>query len=181
MAEWACVQTKPQEEQKALNWIKATGHTAYLPMAREPWRPAVVRPLFNRYLFLQISERWWAVLSLPGVSGMLMTGQQPAVLRLTQRTRRGKLVITSGEEVIAHIKSQEGPDGIITLPRKANIINGEPFERGQVLRVRDHWHVLHGQDLRFAGMRSSQRVQVMLRWFGHEQIVDLDIRLVSSR
>jgi hypothetical protein len=48
------------------------------------------------------------------------------------------------------------------------------------LRVKDLWHVLHGRDLTFQGMRGIDRVRVMLAWFGQAQFVDLDVHLVQA-
>ncbi len=181
LREWACVQTKPQEESKACLWIRNDEHECYCPMARDPYRPQFVRPLFNRYIFVVIDERWRDVLLLPGVHQMLMTGEHPSVLRIVYRQgRKRRLHVISGSEVISHIKSQEGRDGVILLPRQTPLLRGEPFERGQVLHVKDRWHALSGRDLLFAGMKGRDRVQVMLSWFGTERVIDIDLRLVSA-
>jgi hypothetical protein len=144
-----------------------------------------VRPLFPRYLFVELTDRWPELESLPGVSHLLRDGDKPAALRvlIPGRKRRDRpptpTRVISGDEVIARIKSMAGPDGIIVPPRESRYMR-EPFERGQILRVRDVWHVLHGRDLTFAGMRSSARVLVMLSWFGANQTVHIDQRLVQA-
>jgi Transcription termination factor nusG len=183
MCDWTCVQTKPGEEVKAQRWIKDREHEVYLPLVRE--RRGVIRPLFPRYLFVVLTDRWPELESLPGVSHLLRDGDKPAALRvlIPGRKRRDRpptpTRVISGDEVIARIKSMAGPDGIIVPPRESRYMR-EPFERGQILRVRDVWHVLHGRDLTFVGMRSSARVLVMLSWFGANQTVHIDQRLVQA-
>lgn len=181
--DWTCLQTKPAEESKAKRWIEDRRHEVYLPMVRE--QRGAVRPLFPRYLFVVLNDRWPELESLPGVSHLLRDGEKPAMLRVVipGRQRRGKPPtpsrVVTGAEVIERIKAMAGPDGIIVPPREARYMR-EPFERGTVLRVKDIWHVLHGRDLTFVGMRSSARVLVMLSWFGANQIVHIDQRLVQA-
>jgi Transcription termination factor nusG len=183
MLEWTCLQSKPAEETKAKRWIEDRGHEVYLPLVRE--RRGAIRPLFPRYLFVVLDERWPELESLPGVAHVLRDGERPARLRLVipGRKRRNKPALPSrvinGDDVIMRIKSMAGPDGIIVPPRESRYVR-EPFERGQILRVRDIWHVLHGRDLTFVGMRSSARVLVMLSWFGANQTVHLEQSLIEA-
>ena len=181
--EWACLQTKPAEEHKAKRWIENRDFQVYLPLVRE--RRGMLRPLFPRYLFVELNDRWPQLESLPGVSHLLRDGEKPALLRIVipGRQRRNKPPLPSrvvtGNDVIERIKAMAGPDGVIVPPREARYMR-EPFERGQTLRVRDIWHVLHGRDLTFVGMRSSARVLVMLSWFGANQTLHIDRRLVEA-
>jgi hypothetical protein len=160
------------KSRKPRTWIENAGHEVYLPLCRDHRR---LQPLFKRYLFVRIDQQWHDIMTLPGVSQVLMAGERPAILRLTMRERRKRKPrptrIITGDEVIEAIKQQAGPDGVIELNRPADARwVREPFDRGQILRVRDVWHVLHGRDLTFQGMRAQDRVRVMLTWFGQSSI-----------
>ena len=181
IGDWGCVCTKPQEEVKARTWIASKGIETYLPLVRER---GTIKPLFPRYLFSRICETWRVMLSLPGVSAVLMNGEEPATLRVYDRRqqRRRKPATTriiTGDAVIERIRHMESPDGFVQLPASSRFFK-EPFDRGQVLRVKDVWHVLHGRDLLFQGMRATDRVQVMLTWFGRKQVLDLQSSLVEA-
>jgi hypothetical protein len=108
MADWTCVQTKPAEELKAKRWIQDRRHEVYLPLVRE--RRGAIRPLFPRYLFVVLDERWPELESLPGVSHLLRDGDKPAALRLVLpgRKRRDRpplpTRVISGDAVIERIK-----------------------------------------------------------------------------
>lgn len=179
MADWACVRSKPGEHYRARSWLQYHDHEVYLPLVREHAR---VRPLFGPYLFVLLTEQWGGISTLPGVAGLLMDGEHPARLHMSVvKRRRGQIAhkTLDGDQVIARLRQQEGPDGVIMPPREERYAK-EPYDRGQIVRVRDPWHPLHGHDLTFVGMRSSDRVLVMLSWFGRSQPVHLDSRLVQA-
>ena len=68
---WYVVHTKPQREAVAYGNIVAQDFTAFLPLGKEPGKPA--RPLFPRYLFVEIArnQNWWPIMSTRGVSTIL--------------------------------------------------------------------------------------------------------------
>lgn len=151
MTFWACLQTKPQCERRAEDWIKRAGFTTMLPMLRERDR---IGPLFPRYLFVQIIDCWYDLRWLPGVSKILL----------------------NIEGVPAHVPEQE-IEGLEKLMREG-VVDLPPAPQwyvGQELEMRDLNHMLAGKTLIFQGMRSKDRVKVLLHWLGSDRVVDLPI------
>lgn len=183
---WGCVQTKPGEHYKARSWIDHSGIETYLPLVRERIGTKLhLRPLFGCYLFVRMGPRWRKLLSTPGVAGVLMSGDEPAKLRVTQikpatRKRPERRRVLDGESVVNRLRKMEDEGGAVVLPATPRYMR-EPYERGQILRVRQLDHVLHGRDLIFAGMRDSDRVTVLLAWFGQDRLLHLDARLVVAK
>jgi len=83
--QWFCAQTHPSAERWALNNLRQSGYTAYLPMCTVLARDRVIRslmreritPLFAGYLFLQLGqgEPWTPVYHSPGIARLLGSGR----------------------------------------------------------------------------------------------------------
>ena len=72
-AVWYVVMSKPQREATAFSNIVAQDFTAFLPLGKEPGKPA--RPLFPSYLFVEIArnQNWWPIMNTRGVNKILST------------------------------------------------------------------------------------------------------------
>jgi transcriptional antiterminator RfaH len=85
MMDWYAVHTKPTREEAALGHLMRQGYATYLPRCRRIVRHArrrqiVLRPLFQRYLFVGIDRArmaWRPVLSTFGVAGVVCGGGEP--------------------------------------------------------------------------------------------------------
>lgn len=115
---WFTIYTKPRAETLTSEALEQRGYKALLPMYQEKYLDVdigSVRPLFPRYLFVDIPEgvNWFPLMSVPGVSTLLCFGREtPAVVPVS--------VI---DELLERL---EADDGVI-------IIRSEPrrLKRGQ--------------------------------------------------
>ncbi len=105
---WYVVHTQPNRETRALINLQRQGFTAYLPKFQRVRRHArktetVSRPLFPRYLFVQLDltrEAWRSIHSTFGVSQLLSKGEEPVPVPIG---------------VVEEIHAREGSDGFVTL------------------------------------------------------------------
>lgn len=138
---WSVAVTAPNCEHKAVLNLERQGFTTYLPRMRERHK---IAPLFPRYLFVDIIDRWHNILGTIGINGLLMNGEKPANLK---------------NQVIDHIRAQENSDGVIDLRR-------EHFKKGQKLRVLKGW--ARDQIVIYAGMDAHYREVVLMHILGGE-------------
>lgn len=83
---WFAVNIRPQSERIAVVNLERQGFRSFLPVRLKTVRHArqfrtVVAPLFPGYLFVSLDltrDRWRAVKSTYGVTGLVMAGDQPA-------------------------------------------------------------------------------------------------------
>ena len=118
-----------------------------------------VKPLFPRYFFAEIIDRWWELKTIPGVSRVLVNGTG--------------IPVSIAVEVLETLRRRER-NGVIVLPKRDRWI------RGSALKTRDPWHVLAGRPLLFQGMRGKDRARVLIQWFGQSQYVDIPANLLVS-
>lgn len=85
-APWLVLIAKPGRAEQAFYRLGGRGFEAYLPFAaptrQERMRGLERKPLFPGYLFARpgYDGQWWPMLSTPGVSRVLMNGEEPAAL-----------------------------------------------------------------------------------------------------
>jgi len=102
---WYLVYTKPRQEVLAQANLVRQGYGVYLPKMRQMLRKrgyqeAAVEPLFPRYLFIHLdtqTDSWGPIRSTFGVASLVRFGSEPAQVP---------------DELIAHLKAQEGIDGL---------------------------------------------------------------------
>ncbi|MBT9612757.1 MAG: transcription/translation regulatory transformer protein RfaH [Burkholderiales bacterium] len=102
---WYLIYTKPRQETLAQENLERQGYGVYLPKVRQMRRrrgkqEAVVEPLFPRYLFIHLdtqSDNWAPIRSTFGVASLVRFGSEPAQVP---------------DELVAHLKSQEGQEGL---------------------------------------------------------------------
>ena len=122
MTAWYVVYTQVNAESKALEHLRRQGYKAYLPRY-EKWRhharrrERVLRPLFPRYLFVEMdvaSSRWRALRSTFGVEDLICRGNEP-------------VAVPPG--VVEGIRGREDDNGLVLLARQS------PFKKGDPVRV----------------------------------------------
>jgi transcriptional antiterminator RfaH len=85
MLKWCVAQTKPHEEDIAINNLQRQEFRVFLPRLREHKGKEVrLVPMFSRYIFVQIETddmRWAAINSTRGVSRLMMSNiERPSLL-----------------------------------------------------------------------------------------------------
>ena len=162
---WYVVQSHPHAEGKAVRHLERQGFETYLPRYLKRRRHArrvdtVAAPLFPRYFFVaidQMTQRWRAVRSTIGVSGLVCSGDDP-------------LPVT--DAVISGLKAQEDAQGLIrlvSLPR---------FARGDKVMVVDG--VFANCFGLFEGMADRDRVAILLDLLGRKVRIMLDDGAIAA-
>jgi transcriptional antiterminator RfaH len=162
---WYVVHTRPNGEETALRNLERQGFIAYLPRGQRRVSHArrsrtVLRPFFPRYLFVGLdldAERWQAIRSTFGVSGLIGDGDRP-------------LPVPAG--VVEDIRSREDDTGAVTHAEPPPFALGE---RVQVLDgpLRDSWGL-------FAGVGENERIHVLLQLMGRPLRVTLPREAVAG-
>ena len=149
---WVVARTKAQRERWAAENVARQGGTYYLPRLK-PGKLAAHKPppcLFPSYLFVQTNDgQWRYLLGTYGVSGLVMTGNTPALLP---------------DSEIDRIRRREDNEGLIRLPSAPN-----KFQPGAAVRVTDG---------AFSGFRgiyhedgAQDRVAILLDYLGAKRKV----------
>lgn len=165
MKQWFVVHTQPLKETVAQQHLAEQGFEAYLPRYKKTRRHArkvdeVLAPLFPRYLFIGIDlevDQWRSVLGTRGVSYLLMTNGQPAVVP---------------SRIIEALKNQETNEGLVPLNSMAL------FTKGDKIRVLEG--AFKEYVAVFEKMDDKQRVQLLLNCLGREVNISLPSYAVEA-
>jgi transcriptional antiterminator RfaH len=159
MPYWSVAQTEAQREATAAEWLARAGFETYLPRIKITRRVvdrrnhaiirSQIRPLFPSYLFVHIVDRWWAIGNTIGVTQLLLSGDQPAVLP---------------DAEIHRIKALER-SGLIRLPQAPGLRRGDRVRIGAG-KFRDHIGI-------YDGMTGRDRARVLLAMLGRQVRVEL--------
>jgi len=122
---WIVVHTKPGRESWAAENIAQQQVRVYYPQVlgsiAAPYKRGIMleraEPLFKRYIFAAIVDRWRFLLSSWGVSDVLTRGGTPIFI---------------SEDVIHSLKAREDDDGLIVLPQ---VGRASRFRFGQMVRI----------------------------------------------
>jgi transcriptional antiterminator RfaH len=156
MAYWSAARLMPQQERLALHFLRLAGFETYVPRLRGQrivrGRKVETSPsLFPGYCFVLITLQWHAARWAPGVASLVRNGDGgPARV---------------ADAIISELRSREGSDGLIALPRPRGLRAGS--------RVKVTTGPFAGQLGIYAGMRARQRVEVLLTLLGGQQRVSL--------
>jgi transcription antitermination factor NusG len=166
MAYWVAARLESNHERYALYCLGKLGYVTYFPRLRERYRrrrgkpkpngskPVVKRspgpPLFPGYAFVLIELQWHTAYWCPAVVDLIMSGELP---------------VRVPDAVIAEIRSREGPDGLISLPKPPRPRVGA--------RVRITRGSFEGALAVYAGMKSQQRIELLLSMLGSQRRVTL--------
>jgi transcriptional antiterminator RfaH len=156
MTYWCCAQTVPARESAAQHFLQIAGYTTYLPRLRvmrpSHGRRIETKPvLFPSYLFVLITEGWWAARWCPNVIRLLTAGEGPMHVP---------------DAVVDAIRSRER-NGLVELPRRDRL---KPGDRVKITRG-----PLREQIGLYEGMRGNERVLVLLALLGSSQKVELAV------
>jgi transcriptional antiterminator RfaH len=159
---WVCAKIEPQRERLALHFLALNGFESYCPRLREQVRirgRKVVRtpPLFRGYAFVLIVSAWWTVRWSPGVSGLIMNGEQPAVV---------------SDQIIDEIRSRER-NGLVEL-----LVKPRGLRPGTRVRVTSG--PLSERIGMLALLKPHERVIVLLNLLGGDQRVDLAMNAIEA-
>ncbi len=154
MSDWGVALAQPQRHRLATDSLRELGVEYFLPKIE---RMAVVNgrhyrhksPLLGRYIPFIITDYWRAILSLRGISGMLLNAEkdQPALVK---------------EDQIEAIKAI-CVNGVYREP----IVEAAPLVYGQ--RVTPKTGPLHSHVGRYDGRKGKKREAALFMLFGREQ------------
>lgn len=153
MGYWCCAQLDGRRERLALHCLGLAGYTVYQPRIKASRHTSVA--LFPSYAFVLIDLQWHAARWSPGV------------LRLITNGGEGPAHVP--DRIIDELRSREGRDGLIALPRPPR--PSGRFQPGDRVRITDG--PLTGLVGMVAGMRPHQRIEVLLQMLGSLQRVEL--------
>ena len=161
---WYLVYAKPRQEALAQANLERQRYGVYLPKVRLLRRrrgrqEAVVEPLFPRYLFIHLdtqSDNWGPIRSTFGVAALVRFGAEPAQVP---------------DELVAHLKAQEGQDGLHEW--------AEPK-----IKVGDRVRVAEGPLKGYEGIllakNGQERVMLLLEMLGKEVRTHLATAQIES-
>jgi transcriptional antiterminator RfaH len=159
---WACARLAQHRESLGLASLQRNGFPTYYPRIREHRRTSTGRkievkvPLFAGYCFFVIQLQWHAAQKAPGVLSLIMDGVSP-----------GKVP----SRVIADLKARED-GGCVVLPAAPAFAPGDP------IRVADG--LFKGSLGVFSGMKSQQRVEVLLTFLGTQRATVLPASSIEA-
>jgi transcriptional antiterminator RfaH len=153
MASWVVVRTKSAAEGIAGANLIRQGFVPYVPRISETvlsrvagkfQKLLITKPLFPGLIFVRIEQRWRSIISTYGTNGIVMVGEQPAIVR---------------DQVIADLKRREDRDGMVKLPRPTSRL--KPNQKVSIMSG-----VFAGKQGIYQGMESSKRSWVLLEFIG---------------
>jgi transcriptional antiterminator RfaH len=156
---WAVVVTKPNHEAIAASNLQRQGFSFYYPRfkSQKPGKPAVIRPLFPRYIFVMVEQLWRSLNGTRGVSYVLMGEGGPQIIP---------------DRIIDTIKAREDEKGLFQLVAPPKFVTGA--------KVKASEGPLEGLELIYEGMVSEDRVKVLANLLGRSVVVTLEEKLLSA-
>lgn len=153
MGYWTVALTKSARENTAAENLKRQGYGFYLPkFSSFSGKKPQVKILFPRYIFIFVEHQFHSINGTFGVSRLLMSeNNKPAVVP---------------DKVIEELKSREGKNGLITLPKP------ERFQVGNNVKLADG--PLAGYTLLYDGMSDATRANVLLELLGRKVTIEVD-------
>ena len=148
---WVVAKTKAQRESWAAENVARQGFDFYIPKTEPTKKPKqrrrFLKPqcLFPRYIFVKTNGRWRFLLSTYGVMGVVMQGQQPAVMP---------------SQAIIELKAREGTDGLIMLPKASEF----RFNNGDKVRVNSG--MFSGYTGIYEHHKPDDRASILLEFLG---------------
>jgi transcriptional antiterminator RfaH len=156
-AYWACALTEAHRERTAVKFLAMAGYEVYCPWLGGKKRNIV--PLFPGYCFILITDRgWW-------------TARWAIAVRNIVRAHAGSEPAHVPDRIITELRSRE-KNGLIQLPRKPGLRRGD--------QVRITAGPFTGHLAIYEGMKSRERVEVLLAMLGSLQRVELARRDIET-
>lgn len=153
---WVVGVSKPQRELWGKENIERQGYETYLPRFMEPVSrrgkiSTKITCLFPRYIFVRVDGPWHFLMSTYGMTGVVLAGQQPAVVP---------------EAEIEALKAREH-SGLVELPPPAPV--GPQFKSGDKAKITQGSFT--GVEGVVQGMKSHDRVSLLLDFLGEKRPV----------
>lgn len=148
MSYWSVAQCETQRIHLSRLLLMRLEFETYMPRFKS--KAGKILLLFPSYIFVRITTRWYPVAWTPGVTRILMTGDQPARLP---------------EQIVDAIRKRE-VGGLVRLPN-----NGRGLRKGDQVRITRG--SFEGQIGIYDGMSSQQRERVLLELLGRIVRVEL--------
>ena len=150
--------TKPNQESIATEHLARQGFPSYCPRFKEkkPNKKAVIRPLFPRYLFVEIDQAWYPIRGTRGISHVLLGANGPQLVPY---------------KVIQSLRDRE-EGGLVSLTPKARFSPGT--------KVKASSGPLQGLALIYEGMSAHDRVRVLVDLLGRSVVVELEDKLLVA-
>lgn len=148
-AVWTVAQLETHSEHLAERCLALRGYATYAPRIAAARRRVL---LFPNYIFVSIVDgKFWNARWAAGVAKLLTNGgNEPAPV---------------ADAIIAELRSREGRDGLVRLPRPPGL------QRGDCVRIVHG--AFAGQLGLFDGMKPHERVAVLLAILGGQRIIEL--------
>lgn len=154
---WIVVVTKPNFEAIAAENLQRQRFEHYLPLCleRKPNKPPQVRPLFPRYMFVDIqpAQDWYPIRSTRGVARLLMNDNGPQEMPSTE---------------IAKLIKRHDEKGLVKLEQPPK------FESGT--QVRTSYGPFADRVLIYDGMTGADRCRVLAELLGQKVKIEMDER-----
>jgi transcription antitermination factor NusG len=147
MAGWSVVVTRPHHEARACEHLARQAYDFYLPKIKVAKR---VVPLFPRYVFVGIGERWYSLLGTFGISCVLFSSGRPAVV---------------ANKIVDELRGMEDKSGLVVLPAKQDPTR---LQIGQPVRITGGCFA--GLTGLYQGASARQRERVLLECLGSVEL-----------
>lgn len=163
--QWVLAMTQPAREVWAAENVSRQGCRYYLPRYKERKLTSgrvyfLSKPLFPRYIFVQITDKWRFLASTMGIQSVVMRGNDPEVVP---------------DRVIKALEAKEDPEGYIALEtRPANA----GYEPGQPVQVTDG--PFQGARGLYVGQTQRDRQRILLELLGQETFVTINAADLSA-
>jgi len=146
---WAVAFTRPCYENKVVPHLERQGLEFFLPRVKivAPHRPPRIETLFPRYFFCLVGDAWRQLLTTIGISGVIMSGDKPALLP---------------NAVVDELKARCDAEGVFLPP--------PPFRFRKGMKVRIKCGALAGLSGVVQGMRGKERVSVLINVIGSSTV-----------
>lgn len=159
MGHWIVARTKSKRERWAAENVQRLGFDYYMPVIERVQihrgiREVKTDPLFPSYLFVMCTGPWRMLLSTWGISTVILRGDQPAIMPISE---------------IDRLRKYTDENGMVQLP--------DQFKKGQNLIVR-HGPFAGHQTL-CDGMAPNGRVKCLIDLLGGKTKVLFDAEMLE--
>lgn len=152
---WIVARTKPNQEALASEHLTRQGYRPYCPryQHKRPNKKTLIRPLFPRYIFVEIQDVWYSIRSTRGISSILSGDNGPQYVP---------------EALVYGIMAREDKHGFIITDSR------DRFERGA--SVKTEQGPLAGLPLIYDGMTANERCAVLVAMMDRYVRVEMEVK-----
>ena len=161
---WACAQTQPAQEQRALLNLRRQGFEAFYPFylsTTKKLKQTVVRPVFASYVFVQLFEDhpWSSISNTYGVSRLLTRVVKNSDFRLPQRV------------------PQDFMDGLTRYLKSSNSVLGPEFTVNTRVRVLSGPMQNHQALVRWS---NEERAGLLFQILNREVVIEFSVEEIEA-